>query len=137
MMEEKCLDCKWCEVIEESGNGFIGESIFRCKISEEERLYKLAYEALSNKWAREYDFLKEHPEDEISQIRERELWNELIELKEEMMCRYPECFTKQGKYIWENGLEGQVEDVMEKIPCSREMAIEYVCLMNRVFNGID
>ena len=136
-MEEKCLDCKWCEVIEESGNGFIGESIFRCKISEEERLYKLAYEALSNKWAREYDFLKEHPEDEISQIRERELWNELIELKEEMMCRYPECFTKQGKYIWENGLEGQVEDVMEKIPCSREMAIEYVCLMNRVFNGID
>ena len=28
MMEEKCLDCKWCEVI--------GESIFRCKISEEE-----------------------------------------------------------------------------------------------------
>jgi len=35
-MEEKCLDCKWCEVIEESGNGFIGESIFRCKISEEE-----------------------------------------------------------------------------------------------------
>jgi hypothetical protein len=36
MMEEKCLDCKWCEVIEESGNGFIGESIFRCKISEEE-----------------------------------------------------------------------------------------------------
>jgi hypothetical protein len=103
----------------------------------EERLYKLAYEALSNKWAREYDFLKEHPEDEISQIRERELWNELIELKEEMMCRYPECFTKQGKYIWENGLEGQVEDVMEKIPCSREMAIEYVCLMNRVFNGID
>lgn len=51
----------------------------------------------------------------------------------ERMCRYPEYFTKQGKYIWENGLEGQVEDIMEKIPCSREMAIEYVYLMNKVF----
>lgn len=56
---------------------------------------------------------------------------------EEMMCRCPEYFTKQGRYIWENGLEGQVEDVMEKIPCSRETAIEYVYLMNRAFNGID
>lgn len=53
----------------------------------EERLYELAYEALSNKWAREYDFLKEHLEDEISKIRERELWNELIELKEEMKVK--------------------------------------------------
>lgn len=53
----------------------------------EERLYELAYEALSNKWAREYDFLKEHPENEMSQIRERELWNELIELKEEMKAK--------------------------------------------------
>lgn len=53
----------------------------------EERLYELAYEALSNKWAREYDFLKEHPENEISKIRERELWNELIELKEEMKAK--------------------------------------------------
>ena len=35
-MEDKCLECKWCEVIEQSGNGFIGESIFRCKVSEEE-----------------------------------------------------------------------------------------------------
>ena len=50
----------------------------------EERLYKLAHEALSNKWGREYDFLKEHPENETSQIRERELWSELIELKEKM-----------------------------------------------------
>ena len=53
----------------------------------EERLYELAYEALSNKWAREYDFLKEDSEDEISKIRERELWNELIELKEEMKVK--------------------------------------------------
>lgn len=66
------------------------------------------------------------PEDEMEEITQ-----------EEIMCRYPEYFTKQGKYIWENGLEGQVEDIMEKIPCSREMAIEYVYLMNRAFNGID
>lgn len=61
---------------------------------------------------------------------------------EEMMCRYPEYFTKQyftkqGKYICENGLKGKVEDVMEKVQCSREMALEYVYLMNRAFNGID
>ena len=36
---------------------------------------------------------------------------------EERMCRYQEYFTKQGKYIQgkyirENGLEGQVEDIM-------------------------
>ena len=53
----------------------------------EERLYELAYEALSNKSAREYDFLKEHPENEISQIREKELWNELIEPDEEMKLK--------------------------------------------------
>lgn len=52
---------------------------------------------------------------------------------EERMCRYPEYFTKQGRYIWENGLEGQVEGVMEEMPCSREIAIEYVCSMNGVF----
>lgn len=51
--------------------------------------------------------------------------------------RHPEYFTEQGQYIWENGLEGQVEDVMEKMPCSRETAITYVYLMNRAFNGID
>lgn len=56
---------------------------------------------------------------------------------EERMCRYQDYFTKQGKYIRENGLEGKVEDVMEKIQCSREMAIEYVYLMHRAFNGID
>ncbi len=61
---------------------------------------------------------------------------------EKMMCRHPEHFTKQskyiqGKYIRENGLEGKVEDIMERFSCSREMAIEYVYLMNRAFNGID
>ena len=50
----------------------------------EKRLYQLAHEALSNKWRREYYFLKEHPENEISQIKEKELYNELIQLEEEM-----------------------------------------------------
>lgn len=91
------------------------------------------------------------PEDEKKEITQEEI-NEMVEAIcssfeidaeeskmdiEERMCRYPEYFTKQGKYIWENGLEGQVKDIMEKIPCSREMAIEYVYLMNRAFNGID
>lgn len=30
---------------------------------------------------------EEHPENEISQIREKELWNELIELDEEMKLK--------------------------------------------------
>ena len=50
----------------------------------EARLYELAHEALLNKWGREYDFLKEHPENEISQIKEKELWNELLNLENEM-----------------------------------------------------
>lgn len=37
----------------------------------EKRLYELAHEALLNKWGKENDFLKEHPENEISQIREK------------------------------------------------------------------
>ena len=47
----------------------------------EARLYELAHEALLNKWGRENDFLKEHPENEISQIKEKELWNELLILE--------------------------------------------------------
>lgn len=53
----------------------------------EERLYELAREALLNRWGREYDFLKKYPENEISKIREKELWNELIELDEEIKAK--------------------------------------------------
>lgn len=63
---------------------------------------------------------------------------------EEMTCKrleyfakHPEYLTKQGKYIWENGLQGQVEDAMDKMRCSRETAVEYVYMMHRAFNGID
>lgn len=50
----------------------------------ESRLYELAHEALLNKWGRESDFLKEHPENEISRVREKELWNELMAMETEM-----------------------------------------------------
>lgn len=51
----------------------------------ESRLYELAHDALLSKWARENGFLKEHPENSILQIREKKLWNELIELENEMI----------------------------------------------------
>lgn len=53
----------------------------------ESRLYELAREALLDKWGREYDFLNEHPENEISQIKEKELWNELQSLEDEMKVK--------------------------------------------------
>ena len=52
-----------------------------------ERLYKLAHEALLNKWRTEFTFLQDNPENEILQSREKELWNELIELKKEMRIK--------------------------------------------------
>lgn len=55
----------------------------------------------------------------------------------EYLAKYPEYLTKQGKYIRENGLQEQVEDAMNKMQCSREMAIDYVYIMHRAFNGID
>lgn len=54
----------------------------------EERLYKLAYEALLNQWAYENDLLKKkYPENEIAQIREKRLNDELEELRLEMVSK--------------------------------------------------
>lgn len=53
----------------------------------EERLYKLAYEALLNQRAYENDLLKKYPENEIAQIREKRLNNELEELRLEMVSK--------------------------------------------------
>ena len=40
-MEEKCLESKWCEVIEQSGNGFIGKIYFSdAKLREKKRKIK-------------------------------------------------------------------------------------------------
>lgn len=53
----------------------------------EERLYKLAYEALLNRCVYENYLLKKHPENEISQIREKRLHDELEELRLEMVSK--------------------------------------------------
>ena len=53
----------------------------------QERLYELAHEALLNKWGTEYNLLHDNPENEILKSREKELWNELIELEEEMRIK--------------------------------------------------
>ena len=48
---------------------------------EEKRLYNLAHDALLMKWGREHDFLEKYPDNQISKIKEGQLWNELIELE--------------------------------------------------------
>lgn len=53
----------------------------------EERLYKLAYEALLNRWAYENDLLEKYPEDEIAQFREKKLNDEVEELRLEMVSK--------------------------------------------------
>lgn len=53
----------------------------------EKRLYNLAYDALLEKWSREHDFLNEHPDNEISKVREHELWLELNDLQSEMKSK--------------------------------------------------
>lgn len=52
---------------------------------EEKRLYNLAYDMLLMKWGNEHDFLEKYPNDEIAKTREKKLWNELIQLQEEMI----------------------------------------------------
>lgn len=44
-------------------------------------------DALLMKWGREHDFLEKYPDNQISKIKERQLWNELIELEEEMKTK--------------------------------------------------
>lgn len=40
-----------------------------------------------NKWSTEYTLLQDNSENKILQFREKKLWNELIELKEEMIIK--------------------------------------------------
>lgn len=35
-MNEICLVCRYCEIIESGAKGFLGESVFKCRICEEE-----------------------------------------------------------------------------------------------------
>lgn len=52
-----------------------------------EKIYLLAHESQLNKWAHEKDFLEKHPNNSISQYREKKLWNELMELEDEMKAK--------------------------------------------------
>lgn len=36
VLNEKCLECKHCEIIEDGCKGFLGETILLCEICEEE-----------------------------------------------------------------------------------------------------
>lgn len=45
------------------------------------RVLQLAHDAALMRWAREYDKLKERPNNRIRQERERRRWAELIELE--------------------------------------------------------
>lgn len=47
----------------------------------EKRIYQLAYDQLLELWTKEHDFLENHPENKISQVRESKLWNELEQLR--------------------------------------------------------
>lgn len=48
------------------------------------RIYELAYLKQLDIWAKENDFLKAHPNDEIGQIREQRAWQELNEINRKL-----------------------------------------------------
>lgn len=53
----------------------------------EERLYKLAYEALLEIWCRTYEEVRNYPGCEFFLSEERKLWNELRNLSNEMKIK--------------------------------------------------
>lgn len=53
----------------------------------EERLYKLAYERLFEKWHRAYEELRGYPSCDCFETEEGKLWDELVTLKNEMKIK--------------------------------------------------
>lgn len=53
----------------------------------ETRLYELAYEALLERWGREYYYAMKYPDIEGYTAQEKELWNELFNLENEMKSK--------------------------------------------------
>ena len=53
----------------------------------ETRLYEFAYEALLERWGREYDYTMKYPDNEGYTAQEKELWNELLNLENEMKSK--------------------------------------------------
>ena len=50
----------------------------------EARLYELAYEALLTRWSRSYDDVMNYPNCDFFETKQKELWNELLNLENEM-----------------------------------------------------
>lgn len=53
----------------------------------EERLYKLAHEALLERWSRRYEDVQNYPGSVFIVSNEKELWNELLNLESEMRLK--------------------------------------------------
>lgn len=41
-MNEACLKCMWCEIIENGATGFLGETVLKCFMCEEDTVDKTA-----------------------------------------------------------------------------------------------
>lgn len=50
----------------------------------EARLYELAHEALLTRWGRSYDDVRKYPDCDFFETKQKELWNELLNLEYEM-----------------------------------------------------
>lgn len=53
----------------------------------EARLYELAHEALLTRWGRSYDDVRNHPNCDFFKTKQKELWNELLNLEHEMISK--------------------------------------------------
>ena len=53
----------------------------------EARLYELAYEALLERWGKSYDDVRNYPNCDFFEKKQKELWNELLNLKNEMKSK--------------------------------------------------
>lgn len=53
----------------------------------EARLYELAHEALLTRWGRSYDNVRNYPDCDFFKTKQKELWNELLNLEYEMISK--------------------------------------------------
>lgn len=53
----------------------------------EARLYELAHEALLSRWSRSYDDVRNYPNCDFFETKQKELWNELLNLENEMKSK--------------------------------------------------
>ena len=53
----------------------------------EARLYELAHEALLARWSRSYDDVRNYPNCDFFETKQKELWNDLLNLENEMKSK--------------------------------------------------